>query len=61
MGFKDWLTKKEITNKEASIVFGNSPKQMNKKVDLGDDAFILGAPGCLHGKSKGPIKKNKKT
>ena len=46
MDFKDWLK-----IKEAAVVFGNS----QKKVDLGNDACIFGAPGVQHGQSKSPI------
>lgn len=58
MDFKDWLIEKEKPdiNREAAIVFGNS----EKKVDLGDDACIWGAPGVQHGRSKGPIRKRQK-
>ena len=51
MNFKDWL--KEI--EEAALAFGNN----EKKVDLGDDAFVLGAPGVKHGRKLGPIKGKK--
>ena len=51
MDFKEWL--KEI--EESGVVFGSS----EKKRDLGDDCFVMGAPGVQHGRSLGPIKGKK--